>query len=170
MSLQVEPFSLFMLFACEVPRQKWIHSACSQYRCLTPSTALGYLSDIQEGPKELQEVRLEISSILASLITLQDQVDQENQNDSFSTNSRSVLTNSCCVLVSFFCRMTRPRIDMMIEIGSLLGWPILLLGILVLRRNSHGEVKRHSIREISANALICNDCVTYLLAFDGLRQ
>ena len=54
------------------------------------STILGYLSDVKEGPKELQRIWLEISSVLTILIMLQDQADQSEENDSFSSTLRSL--------------------------------------------------------------------------------
>ena len=35
------------------------------------STVIKYLSDVRDGPKELQRIRLEVSSILSILIILQ---------------------------------------------------------------------------------------------------
>ncbi len=54
------------------------------------STVLGYLSDVKEGPKELQRIRLEISSVLSLLIMLQDQADQAIQGDKFSSSLNSL--------------------------------------------------------------------------------
>lgn len=54
------------------------------------STVLGYLSDVKEGPKELQRIRLEISSVLTILFVLQDQANQANLHDSFSATLRSL--------------------------------------------------------------------------------
>ncbi len=54
------------------------------------STVLGYLSDVKEGPKELQRIRLEISSVLSLLIMLQDQADQAIQGDMFSSSLNSL--------------------------------------------------------------------------------
>lgn len=54
------------------------------------STVLGYLSDVQKGPKELQQIRLEISSVLPILLMLQDQANEPKQSDSFSTKLRSL--------------------------------------------------------------------------------
>ncbi|KAL8699990.1 MAG: hypothetical protein Q9201_005685 [Fulgogasparrea decipioides] len=46
-------------------------------------TVISYLSDVRDGPKELQRIRLEISSILQMLIILQDQADRAKQNHTF---------------------------------------------------------------------------------------
>ena len=54
------------------------------------STVINYLSDVKGGPKELQRIRLEISSILSLLITLQDQADQATAGDACSSTLRSL--------------------------------------------------------------------------------
>ena len=53
-------------------------------------TVINYLSDVRSGPKELQRVRLEISSLPNILIMLQDQADQAKQGDSFSSTLDSL--------------------------------------------------------------------------------
>ena len=53
------------------------------------STVINYLSDVKGGPKDLQSIRLEISSILSLLITLQDQADQATAGDACSSTMRS---------------------------------------------------------------------------------
>ena len=50
------------------------------------STVIKYLSDVRDGPKELQRIRLEISSILNILMMLQDQADQAKYGDSLSSS------------------------------------------------------------------------------------
>ena len=64
----------------------------SQSRCFASSatTVIGYLSDVKKGPKDLQRVRLEISSVLTILIMLQDQADQAKEDDSFSSTLRAL--------------------------------------------------------------------------------
>ena len=54
------------------------------------STVIKYLSDVKGGPKELQRIRLEISSILSLLITLQDQADHPTAGDACSSTLRSL--------------------------------------------------------------------------------
>ena len=54
------------------------------------STVINYLSDVKGGPKDLQSIRLEISSILSLLITLQDQADQATAGDACSPTLRSL--------------------------------------------------------------------------------
>lgn len=54
------------------------------------STVLSYLSDVKEGPKELQRIRVEISSVLSILFILQDQANQANLHDSFSATLGSL--------------------------------------------------------------------------------
>ena len=53
-------------------------------------TVLSYLSDVKNGPKELQRIRLEISSVLTILFTLQDQANQADLHGSFSATLRSL--------------------------------------------------------------------------------
>lgn len=47
------------------------------------STVIRYLSDVRNGPKELQRIRLEVSSVQNILLMLQDQADEAEQGDSF---------------------------------------------------------------------------------------
>lgn len=53
-------------------------------------TVISYLSDVSDGPRELQRVRREISSALGILIMLQDQANQATQGDSFSSTLKSL--------------------------------------------------------------------------------
>ena len=53
-------------------------------------TVIRYLSDVRDGPKELQRIRLEVSTIPSVLIMLQDRADQANQDDSFPSLLRSL--------------------------------------------------------------------------------
>ena len=50
------------------------------------STVVHYLSEVKDGPKELQKLRLEIPSLLNILFRLQDQANQAEQDDSFLPN------------------------------------------------------------------------------------
>ena len=54
------------------------------------STVINYLSNVRSGPKELQQIRSETSSVLGILITLQDQIDQTGSEDPFSSVLRSL--------------------------------------------------------------------------------
>ena len=54
------------------------------------STVINYLSDVKGGPKELQRIRLEISSVLSLLITLQNQAEQATPSDACSSTLRSL--------------------------------------------------------------------------------
>lgn len=54
------------------------------------STVVSYLSAVRSGPKELQRVRLEVSSVLNILFLLQDQADQAKQGDSISSTLGSL--------------------------------------------------------------------------------
>ncbi|KAL8716709.1 MAG: hypothetical protein Q9181_008396, partial [Wetmoreana brouardii] len=56
-------------------------------------TVINYLSDIRDGPAELQRIRSEVSSISVILITLQDQADRAKQNDPFCS-TLGLLTGS----------------------------------------------------------------------------
>ena len=54
------------------------------------STVINYLSNVRSGPKELQQIRSEISSVLCILIRIQDQIDQIRPADPFSSALRSL--------------------------------------------------------------------------------
>ena len=54
------------------------------------SKIIGYLSDVKGAPKEHQKLRLEVCSVLPMLSILQDQADQAQQGDSWSTTLRTL--------------------------------------------------------------------------------
>ncbi len=53
-------------------------------------TVIRYLSNVRDGPKELQRIRIEVSSVLGILFLLQEQSDQVKQGDSFTSTLRSL--------------------------------------------------------------------------------
>ena len=53
-------------------------------------TVITYLSDVKGGPKELQRLRLELSSVLSLLMTLQDQANQVTKDDACSSTLNSL--------------------------------------------------------------------------------
>ena len=53
------------------------------------STVIRYLSDVQDGPKELHQIRIEICSVLSLLTQLQVQLDQAQPDDPFTSTLRS---------------------------------------------------------------------------------
>lgn len=53
-------------------------------------TVIGYLSEVKSGPKEKQKLRLEICSILPMLSILQDQAEQANNGDPWSSTLLSL--------------------------------------------------------------------------------
>ena len=54
-------------------------------------TVINYLSDVRDGPKDLQRIRLEVCSILSILIMLQDQLNQaKDDDDSLSSTLMSL--------------------------------------------------------------------------------
>ncbi|KAL9628246.1 MAG: hypothetical protein Q9164_007348, partial [Protoblastenia rupestris] len=54
------------------------------------SKVIRYLSDIQDGPKELYEIRIEICSVLSLLTQIQVQLDQAQPDDPFTSTLRSL--------------------------------------------------------------------------------
>ena len=54
------------------------------------STVIKYLSNVRSGPKELQKLRLEVSSVLSILFVLQDQADEAKQDDLFPSTLDSL--------------------------------------------------------------------------------
>ena len=53
-------------------------------------TVISYLSDVKDGPKELQRIQLELSSTHNVLFMLQDQADHSEEDDPFSSTLRSL--------------------------------------------------------------------------------
>lgn len=53
-------------------------------------SVINYLSDVRNGPQELKRIRLEVSSIVNILMTLQDQVNETKQDEWFSSSSSSL--------------------------------------------------------------------------------
>lgn len=54
------------------------------------STVISHLSDVRNGPKELQRIRSEVFSMLGILMMLQDQMNESGQADPFSSSLRSL--------------------------------------------------------------------------------
>ena len=54
------------------------------------STVIGYLSDVKDGPRELQRLRLEVCSILPILSILQDEAEQANNGSGWSSTLLSL--------------------------------------------------------------------------------
>ena len=54
------------------------------------SAVIKYLSNVRNGPKELQQLRSETSSVLSILIIFQNQADQTRPDNSFSSTLRSL--------------------------------------------------------------------------------
>ena len=54
------------------------------------STVINYLSNVRNGPKELQQLRSETSSVLSILIVFQNQADRIRPDASFSSTLQSL--------------------------------------------------------------------------------